>query len=125
MHDVDHLAVNRAPHGGFAEYGLRREAACAALGSSAIEQVADLCLGRPTFRTLKVVLMAVGLSRMAFDSLDGRRALSRAAIGVWRAVLGDPGTSEDERALLLGTIGMALMIKDLEYAVACGGTPEW
>lgn len=117
---VDH-PTSVQPPGGFAEWGIRRRAACVALGNKAIDQATTFFRGKPTFRMLTVALVASGLSSTLYGDLSGRRTFNTMAVKIWRAVLADPVTTEEERALLLGPIGRILVGRDLEYTIACGG----
>lgn len=107
--------------GGFAEWGVRRRTACVALGSKAVDQATALFRGKPTFKLLAIALVAQALSATLYEDLSGRRAFNAVAIGIWRAVVADPATTEDERRLLLGPIGTTLVSRDSEYTIVCGG----
>ncbi len=110
---------------GFAEWGLRRRAACEALGQKAIDQATALFGGAPSFRMLTVALVASGLSTALYGVLAARRTFNALALRVWRALLAEGSGTAEERALLAGPVGLILVGRDLEYTIACGGEPEW
>lgn len=110
--------------GGFSEWGLRRRSACLALGTKAVDQAGAFFRGKPTFRMLTVALVASGLSTTLYADLEGRRSFNRAAVEIWRAVVADPVTTDEEMGLLVGSIGLILSSRDLEYTVACGGATD-
>jgi len=121
---VDDSTDTRLPPGGFSEWGLKRQGACIALGNKAFEHTAAFFRGKPTFRMLTVALVASGLSTSAYGGLTGRRVFNTMAINVWRGVMADVATTTDQRALLMGSMGLTLLGRDYEYAIACGGSLE-
>lgn len=125
MQLVEHLSEADPGPGGFAEWGLRRHSACLALGERAIEQANALLQSKPTFRTLKVALLASGTCTLVFDDLAGKRTFNSRMIKIWRGLVSHPGTTEEEKEALVGPIGQILLLRDLKNAIAGGEGLEW
>lgn len=113
------------PPGGYSEWGLRRHAAALTLGAKAIEQATALLQGKPTFRTLKVALLASGTCTMVFGDPATKQLFNSMTIAIWRALVRCPATIEEERARLVGPIGLMLLMRDLKNAIADGQSLEW
>lgn len=108
--------------GGLAEWGIRRNGACIALGHKAIEQTRGLINTRPTFRTLKLAMAAHSLNVTLTTDYTDRRAFLLETIGIWRKLVIDPRTTPDQFGLLLHSFAPGLMLRDLIYAMS-RGTP--
>jgi len=118
---VDDELEGQFTPGGFSEWGLRRDRACAALGLKAINAAMVVVEAHASFKTLRLALAA---GTVAPDRARAR-PLTVLAIRIWRALVADPATDPAEAGVLLNSIGPVLLMRDYFYAMfATSSKPE-
>ncbi len=119
---VDDDPAGQLVPGGYSEWGIRRHAACLALGTKATTQALALVEREPSFRTLKLAMAAYSLNTTFNGDYRGRRPFLLLAVRTWRKLIGDPHSSPQEPEQLLSGLGHVLAIRDMFYSI-CYGSP--